>query len=151
MNKQKPVSENHFNANEYPLTPGVGLIEASAGTGKTFALTHLVLRLLTEGGYSLKQILVVTFTDAAAAELKARIGLRLESALKGLEAIEKGDKKEYSDQVMKQWLEKHGKEKHGTATRTDREGTRRARRGRQQTCTARNECTQTKTRTARAQ
>ena len=40
-----------FQANKYPLTNGMRLIEASAGTGKTFSLSHLVLRLLTEKGY----------------------------------------------------------------------------------------------------
>ncbi|MEY3751468.1 MAG: hypothetical protein RLZZ186_1887, partial [Cyanobacteriota bacterium] len=38
-----------FDANGLPLTPGMRLLEASAGTGKTFALAHLVLRLLSEG------------------------------------------------------------------------------------------------------
>ena len=36
-----------FHANKYPLTNGMRLIEASAGTGKTFSLAHIVLRLLT--------------------------------------------------------------------------------------------------------
>ena len=56
-----------FNANSFPLEPGLRLLEASAGTGKTFALAHLVLRLVAEAELSLAQVLVVTFTDAAAA------------------------------------------------------------------------------------
>ena len=32
-----------FDANRFPLIPGVHLLEASAGTGKTFALAHLCL------------------------------------------------------------------------------------------------------------
>ncbi|MBS0604766.1 MAG: UvrD-helicase domain-containing protein [Verrucomicrobia bacterium] len=50
-------------------------LEASAGTGKTFAIEHLVTRLLIEGSSPLKieQILVVTFTRAATRELKLRI------------------------------------------------------------------------------
>ncbi|MFM7649088.1 MAG: UvrD-helicase domain-containing protein, partial [Cyanobium sp.] len=38
-----------FEHNGMPLDPGIRLLEASAGTGKTFALAHLVLRLLSEG------------------------------------------------------------------------------------------------------
>ena len=45
-----------FQANKYPLSNGMRLIEASAGTGKTFSLAHLVLRLLTEKGYSINEI-----------------------------------------------------------------------------------------------
>ncbi len=50
-------------------------IEASAGTGKTFAIEHLVTRLLIEGPNPLpiEQILVVTFTKAATRQLKLRI------------------------------------------------------------------------------
>ena len=70
-----------FNANSFPLDPGLRLLEASAGTGKTFALAHLVLRLVAEAELSLAQVLVVTFTDAAAAELRDRIGQRLQQAL----------------------------------------------------------------------
>ena len=77
-------STRRFEANTYPLTPGIRLLEASAGTGKTFALAHLVLRLVTEQGLSLDQLLVVTFTEAAADELRDRIGRRLDAALQGL-------------------------------------------------------------------
>lgn len=49
------------------------LLEASAGTGKTFSIKHLVLRLIVEEGMLIKNILVVTFTRAATAELKSRI------------------------------------------------------------------------------
>ena len=70
-----------FEANSFPLDCGIRLLEASAGTGKTFALAHLVLRLVTEEGLSLRRLLVVTYTDAAAAELRDRIGRRLQEAL----------------------------------------------------------------------
>ena len=74
-----------FDANTLPLDAGRRLLEASAGTGKTFALAHLVLRLLSERGIGLRDLLVVTFTDAAAAELRDRIGRRLQQGLRGLE------------------------------------------------------------------
>ena len=56
---------------------GISLIEASAGTGKTWTLCGLYLRLLIEQGRSVRDILVVTFTTAATAELKARLRARL--------------------------------------------------------------------------
>ena len=53
---------------------GANLIEASAGTGKTWAICGLYLRLVLERGLEVPQILVVTFTNAATAELRERIG-----------------------------------------------------------------------------
>jgi exodeoxyribonuclease V beta subunit len=55
-----------------PLS-GLQLIEASAGTGKTWTLTRLYLRLLLETELQPEHILVVTFTKAATTELKERI------------------------------------------------------------------------------
>ena len=70
-----------FDALTVPLTPGVTLIEASAGTGKTFAITRLVLRLLLERKVEgLSQILVVTFTEKATQELVTRIRAVLREA-----------------------------------------------------------------------
>jgi exodeoxyribonuclease V beta subunit len=56
---------------------GVRLIEASAGTGKTWNICGLVLRLLLEQGRDVQQLLVVTFTTAATAELRDRIRQRI--------------------------------------------------------------------------
>ena len=71
----------------FPLH-GSQLIEASAGTGKTFTISALYLRLILghggEQGFSREllppQILVVTFTDAATKELRERIRARLAEA-----------------------------------------------------------------------
>lgn len=52
---------------------GVRLIEASAGTGKTFTTATLFTRLVVEQGYRIGQITAVTFTDAATQELRKRI------------------------------------------------------------------------------
>ncbi|MEZ4464368.1 MAG: UvrD-helicase domain-containing protein [bacterium] len=49
------------------------VIEASAGTGKTFTIEHLVVDRLLGGEATLEQILVVTFTEKATGELKTRI------------------------------------------------------------------------------
>jgi exodeoxyribonuclease V beta subunit len=59
---------------------GLRLIEASAGTGKTFTLATLFTRLVVERGLRMGQILAVTFTDAATQELRKRIRERLDLA-----------------------------------------------------------------------
>ena len=67
---------------------GSSLIEASAGTGKTFAISQLVLRLVLQAqpgfkdrALNINEILVVTFTKAATQELKDRIRLNMNAAL----------------------------------------------------------------------
>ena len=47
------------------------LIEASAGTGKTWTLTGIILRLLIEKNYNPERIIATTFTRAAAIEMPA--------------------------------------------------------------------------------
>ncbi|RLB08755.1 MAG: exodeoxyribonuclease V subunit beta, partial [Deltaproteobacteria bacterium] len=61
---------------------GRHIIEASAGTGKTYAISNLFLRLVLEKGVSVENILVVSFTEAATNELRYRIRQRLRDALK---------------------------------------------------------------------
>ena len=56
---------------------GLRLIEASAGTGKTFTLATLATRLVIERGLRVGQILAVTFTEAATQELRERLRRRL--------------------------------------------------------------------------
>ena len=72
MNQQKvsiqPISDLHFS--------GLHWIEASAGTGKTYTLSSLMVRILLEK-YLPNQVIATTFTRAAAAELKSRIRARL--------------------------------------------------------------------------
>lgn len=68
-----------FDLNKGPLT-GTNLIEASAGTGKTYAIAGLFVRLIIERGLSADQILVVTFTVAATEELRDRVRKRLREA-----------------------------------------------------------------------
>ncbi|WPD23468.1 MAG: exodeoxyribonuclease V subunit beta [Candidatus Electrothrix scaldis] len=72
----------------HPLTlnlHGQILIEASAGTGKTYTIALLFLRLLLERGLSVDEVLVVTFTKAATEELRGRIRQRIRDALDVLE------------------------------------------------------------------
>lgn len=70
---------------------GIHLIEASAGTGKTYTIASLVLRLILERGLTVDQILIVTFTKAATDELRERIRQRL---LDGRSAFEQGQSDE---------------------------------------------------------
>jgi exodeoxyribonuclease V beta subunit len=58
-------------------------LEASAGTGKTFTIEHLAIRLLLETDFQLEQILIVTFTRAATRELKMRIRSSVEKIKNG--------------------------------------------------------------------
>lgn len=74
------MSRSLFQLPTTPLQPGTTLIEASAGTGKTFTLAGLFLRLLLEEGVSHRQLLIVTYTEAATAELRGRIRARLAEA-----------------------------------------------------------------------
>ena len=70
----------NFNPVSTELLTGTNLIEASAGTGKTYAIAMLALRFVVEQELDIKQILVVTFTKAATEELKDRIRTRLAEA-----------------------------------------------------------------------
>ncbi|WP_058556995.1 exodeoxyribonuclease V subunit beta [Thiohalocapsa sp. ML1] len=63
---------------------GVHLIEASAGTGKTYSIANLYLRQIL-GGRRVGEVLVVTFTNAATDELRGRLRARLFDALALLE------------------------------------------------------------------
>ena len=56
---------------------GVQLIEASAGTGKTYTLATLFTRLIVEQRLRMGQVLAVTYTEAATQELRKRIRERL--------------------------------------------------------------------------
>lgn len=68
----QPITEIEFS--------GLHLIEASAGTGKTYTLSSLMVRIFLEK-YLPQQVIATTFTRAAAAELKARIRSRLQQTL----------------------------------------------------------------------
>ena len=86
---------NPLNPLRFPLS-GSQLIEASAGTGKTFTIAALYLRLILGHGdgqgdgrseaaaftrpLTPPEILVVTFTEAATKELRERIRARLAEA-----------------------------------------------------------------------
>ena len=94
------AAPNQLNAMTFPLH-GTRLIEASAGTGKTFTIASLYLRLLLGHGdensrhseeLTVDKILVVTFTEAATAELRERIRTKIHDArLAFARAVHKSD------------------------------------------------------------
>src|SRR6266849_3508868 len=75
MNETRASVEN-FELSQHAV------VEASAGTGKTYTIENLVLRLLIEESVPLEQILIVTFTEKATGDLKTRLRSTLERALK---------------------------------------------------------------------
>ena len=74
-----------FDLLESPLE-GTNLIEASAGTGKTYTISGLFLRLILEKGFSVNDILVVTYTVAATEELRDRIRKKIREAMEAFSA-----------------------------------------------------------------
>ena len=86
----------HFDVTHAPLE-GVHLVEANAGTGKTFNISSLVVRLIAEGALDLKNILVLTFTEAATIELRARIQHRCREVLELFEAENEAESDEENE------------------------------------------------------
>lgn len=81
---------------------GVKLIEASAGTGKTYAISNLYLRYVLTG-FTVNKILVVTFTNAATEELRGRIRERLYAAQRCLEQNTEQVDDEFLSHLMQQY------------------------------------------------
>ncbi|HEY0890786.1 MAG TPA: UvrD-helicase domain-containing protein [Nocardioides sp.] len=67
-----------------PLPTGTTLLEASAGTGKTWTIGALVTRYVAEGHARLEELLVVTFGRAASQELRERVRAQLVEAERAL-------------------------------------------------------------------
>lgn len=82
MNSRVQVSYQPITDIEFS---GLHLIEASAGTGKTYTLSSLMVRIFLEK-YLPRQVIATTFTRAAAAELKSRIRARLVETYRYLDA-----------------------------------------------------------------
>jgi exodeoxyribonuclease V beta subunit len=87
---------------QVPLA-GMNLIEASAGTGKTYTITSLYVRLLLEKSLLPEQILVVTFTEAATKEIKERVRSRLQTVL----AVLQGEQEAGDDDFLAGLVEKY--------------------------------------------
>ena len=67
-----------------PLPTGTTVLEASAGTGKTFTVGALVTRYVAEGVATLPEMLVITFGRAASQELRERVRAQLVEAERAL-------------------------------------------------------------------
>ncbi|MGX9789793.1 exodeoxyribonuclease V subunit beta [Mycobacterium sp. MMS18-G62] len=68
-----------------PVEKSTTVLEASAGTGKTFALAGLVTRYVAEGAATLDQMLLITFGRAASQELRERVRDQIVHALKAFD------------------------------------------------------------------
>ena len=105
MPEQKPSPAlNRLDIHTFPLT-GQSLIEASAGTGKTYTINQLYRRAVLGHGLparlSCTDILVVTFTKAATEELRGRIRAGLRDAFENVLAGEDG---EIPDADIRRWI-----------------------------------------------
>ena len=77
LDRNTPITRSH-------------LLEASAGTGKTFSIENIVARLIVDPQQPMKieEILVVTFTNAATQDLKQRIRAAIESLVQQINHLE---------------------------------------------------------------
>jgi exodeoxyribonuclease V beta subunit len=104
----------NFDLNHTPLAKGVNLIEASAGTGKTYTIAGIFLRLLLEHGLSVREILVVTYTVAATAELRRCIRGNLTAAVQGFQTGKS------EDAFLDEFCRQHASEKDEMLARLER-------------------------------
>lgn len=80
LNELRPFNSKNIAFDEF-FNPGKSMfIEASAGTGKTYTIQQIVARMVADGT-ELRNILIVTYTEKAAGELKDRIRKKLEEVL----------------------------------------------------------------------
>jgi exodeoxyribonuclease V beta subunit len=107
------TGRENFDLVQTEIGQGPMLIEASAGTGKTFAIAGLVLRLLIERPeLTIDRILVTTFTELATAELRGRIHDLLWAAR---HAFQTGQS---NDDMLRKLLEKY-RDRAGPSQRLD--------------------------------
>ena len=97
MNTEQPVVA--FDVCGPLPAPGITVLEASAGTGKTFTIAALAARYVA-GGIPLHELLVVTFTRMATGELRDRVRERLVSAEQGLLRVVAGEPAPADDDVL---------------------------------------------------
>ena len=76
------------------------VLEASAGTGKTFTLAALVTRYLAEGIATLDQMLLITFSRAATQELRERVRTQIRDAATALAGHPTGEPSELIDHLL---------------------------------------------------
>lgn len=79
-----------FNLFEAPIS-GISLVEAGAGTGKTYTIASLYIRIILEKGLMPSRILVLTYTEAATSELKSRLRARIKDCISVLSGKDSKD------------------------------------------------------------
>ena len=102
----------NFNVSDVKLE-GKNLIEAAAGTGKTYSIAIMVLRWILETENKIDSVLAVTFTNYATAELKDRILSFLEEALDCFEIQD--SQNDRTDKTIKTLCEKFADKKKAAA------------------------------------
>lgn len=91
-----------FNPVSSPIDHGLTLLEAGAGTGKTYSLVRIIVRQLVEKELDPSEIVTVTFTRAATAEIKSRLHELLSEILGEL----KKPAAEVENDIAKVWITK---------------------------------------------
>ena len=86
MSQSSNITLTNLDSATIPLT-GRHLIEASAGTGKTYNITRIYLRLLLERELKVEEILLMTFTKDATQELRGRIDAFIREALNNWQVL----------------------------------------------------------------
>ena len=84
-----------------PLPRGTTLLEASAGTGKTFTIAALTARYVAEDDLPIDRLLVMTFTRMATGELRERVRDRLVRAFDGLADVLAGRQPPQGDDIVR--------------------------------------------------
>jgi|GEM_PF-3162549 len=104
---------NKFNIQNKDLLSGINIIDASAGTGKTFSMALIVLKLILEKDppINIDQILAVTFTKAATHELKARIRSFIRIAYEYTEAVLKNKTYDHENTTLTSLVDSIGNKK----------------------------------------
>ncbi len=101
------------------LPTGMTLLQASAGTGKTFTIAALTTRYVAEGILPIDRLLVITFTRMATGELRERVRERLVRAFDGLVDVLEGGRGHDDDELVQHLVKAPAEE---VAARRDRLG-----------------------------
>ena len=100
-----------------PLPRGTTLLEASAGTGKTFTIAALTARYVAEEGLPIERLLVITFTRMATGELRERVRDRLVRAFNGLVDVLAGKEAPENDDILQLLAAVHAREQEQRCSR----------------------------------
>lgn len=101
------MTDNKILMFDYKTCPldGRTIIEAAAGTGKTYNIERIALRLIVEKGIGVQELVLVTYTKAAASELRERINAILSNMREQLSGNSVSDDAHELLEVMRENLE----------------------------------------------